>query len=317
MKLQTVCLIGGSGFLGRHVAHLLAEQAVRTRIPTRHRERAKQDLIVLPTADVIEADVNDPAELARVVGGCDAVVSLAGILHEQHRGDFARVHVNLPRKIVDACREAGVRRLVHVSALQASHDAPSEYLRSKAGGEQQVRVAEASGIRSTIFRPSVMFGREDSFLNLFAKLVRLLPVVALACPKARFQPVFVEDVAQAVVASLNLPDAFDRTYELCGPKVYTLQELVEYVCRLAGVKRMILPLNDRLSYLQARAMEWLPMKLMTRDNYHSMQIDNVCGCAFPGLFGIQPTALEAVAPAYLGGRVPRARLHKLRVRAGR
>jgi uncharacterized protein YbjT (DUF2867 family) len=317
MKLQTVCLIGGSGFLGRHVARRLAGRGVRVRLPTRRRELVKQELIVLPTADVIEADVHDPAQLARLVSGCDAVVSLAGILHERRKGDFTRVHVNLPRKIIDACRESAVRRLVHVSALRASHDAPSEYLRSKAGGEQQVRVGEASGIRATIFRPSVVFGREDSFLNLFAKLARWLPVIALACPKARFQPVFVEDVAQAIVASLGMSDTFEQTYELCGPKVYTLQVLVEYVCRLSGVRRPIIPLNDRLSYLQARAMEWLPLKLMTRDNYYSMQVDNVCGCDFPVLPGFQPTPLEAVAPGYLGGRMPRAKLYKLRVRAGR
>jgi uncharacterized protein YbjT (DUF2867 family) len=317
MKIQSVCLIGGSGFLGRHVAQRLAGRGVRVRIPTRRRELVKQELIVLPTADVIEADVHDPAQLARLVSGCDAVVSLVGILHERRKGDFTRVHVNLPRKIIDACRESAVRRLVHISALRASHDAPSEYLRSKAGGEQQVRVGEASGMRTTIFRPSVVFGREDSFLNLFAKLARWLPVIALACPKARFQPVFVEDVAQAIVASLGMSDTFEQTYELCGPKVYTLQALVEYVCRLSGVSRPIIPLNDRLSYLQAWAMEWFPLKLMTRDNYYSMQVDNVCGCDFQALPGFQPTPLEAVAPGYLGGRVPRARLYKLRVRAGR
>lgn len=316
MKIKSVCLIGGSGFLGRHVAHRLAGRGVRTRIPTRRRERVKAELIVLPTVDVVEADVHQPAALLSLMDGCDAVISLAGILHERARGDFLRVHAELPRKIVDACRVLGIKRLAHVSALRAAHDAPSEYLRSKAGGEQQIRVGEASGIHTTIFRPSVIFGRDDSFLNLFAKLVRFTPVVPLACPDARFQPVFVEDVAQAIVESLETRETFNNSFELCGPNVYRLQELVRYVCRLRGSSRTIVPLSDSMSYLQAWAMEWLPVKLLTRDNYRSMQIDSVCECEFPQILGFAPTALEAVAPGYLS-HARRSRLNRLRVRAGR
>ena len=254
MKVRSVCIIGGTGFVGSHVVQQLAARGIRVRVPTRRRERAKA-LIVLPTVDVVNADVHDPAALDRLVAGSDAVISLAGILHEGRKGDFARVHTELPRKIVDACRERGVRRLMHVSALNAAHDAPSEYLRSKAGGEQQVRVAQASGMRTTIFRPSVVFGREDRFLNLFARLARALPVIALACPKARFQPVYVEDVARVVVESLELPPTYDESFDLCGPAVYTLQELLEYVCKLLQMERPIVPLNDEMSYLQAWLME--------------------------------------------------------------
>ncbi len=316
MRIETVCLIGGSGFLGRHIAHQLAERGVRTRIPTRHRERVKE-LIVLPTVDVIELNVHEPQALSRLVAGCDAAVSMAGILHERSAGDFAKVHTELPRRIVDACRANGVRRLLHVSALKAAHDAPSEYLRTKAGGEQQIRVAEAAAIRATIFRPSVMFGRGDSFLSLFAQLLRWLPAIALACPNARFQPVWVEDVARAIVESLANGATFSASYDLCGPKTYRLQELVEYVGRVTGRLRPIIGLSDRLSYLQAWAMERLPMKLMTRDNIASMQVDNVCDCPFPAVFGFEPTPLESVAPAYLGDHSPRARLHRLRLRARR
>lgn len=316
MKIQSVCVIGGSGFLGGHIVNQLAAQGIDVRVPTRRREHAKA-LIVLPTVDVVNADVHDPATLARMVAGADAVVSLVGILHENRKGDFARVHTELPRKIVDACREQGVRRLVHVSALGAAHDAPSEYLRSKAGGEQQVRVAQASGIRTTIFRPSVIFGRDDSFLNLFACLAQLLPLIALANPKTRFQPIFVEDVARAVVTCLGEPGTFDQSYDLCGQKIYTLQELVEYVCSVLGIERPIIPLSDPLSYLQAWAMEWLPVKLMTRDNYYSMKVDSVCDCAFPGVFGFEPTPMEAVVPLYLAGTAPRARYKWFRYRARR
>jgi len=317
MTLQTVCLIGGSGFLGQHVAHRLSERGVRVRIPTRRRERVKQELIVLPTVDVIEADIHAPQTLGRLVAGCDAVFNLAGILHEKKAGDFSRVHVELPRHIVDACRAQGVKRLLHVSALKAAHDAPSEYLRSKAGGEQQVRVAEASGVRTTIFRPSVLFGRGDSFLNLFARLSAWLPVMVLACPGARFQPVWVEDVAQAMAAAVADSETFGASYELCGPAVYTLRQLAEYVLRVTGRHRAVIGLNPSLSWLQAWAMEWLPGPLLTRDNVASMQLDNVCECAFPGVFGFRPTALESVAPGYLGRVAPRARLNQFRVRARR
>ncbi len=316
MKVRLVCVIGGSGFVGSHVVRQLAARGIRVRVPTRRRERAKE-LIVLPTVDVVNADVHDPATLNRLVGGTDAVISLAGILHAGRAGEFARVHTELPRKIVDACRERGVRRLLHVSALKAAHDAPSEYLRSKAGGEQQIRVAHASAMRTTIFRPSVIFGREDRFLNLFARLAHVLPVIALACPKARFQPVYVEDVARAMVESLELSRTYDQSFDLCGPAVYTLQELMEYVCTLLQIERPILPLNDEMSYLQAWLMEWLPVRLMSRDNYLSMKVDSVCDCAFPDVLGFRPSQLEAIVPLYLAENTPRSRYRKFRLRAGR
>jgi NADH dehydrogenase len=316
MKIQSVCVIGGSGFVGRHVVQELAAAGIRVRVPTRRRERAKT-LIVLPTVDVVNADVHDPQALGRLLAGTDAVINLAGILHEAHKGDFSKVHSELPRRIVDACREQGVQRLLHVSALKAAHDAPSAYLRSKAGGEQQVRVAHASGIHTTIFRPSVIFGPEDRFLNLFAKLAQLLPFIALACPQARFQPVYVQDVARAVVASLCDPRCFDQAYDLGGPRTYTLLQLVEYVCRLRGTDRPVLPLNDGLSWLQAAILEKLPAKLMTRDNLLSMKVDSVCDGPFPEVFGFEPTAIEAVVPLYLGDGSPRARYRWFRYRARR
>ena len=314
MKVRSVCVIGGTGFIGSHVVQQLAARGISVRVPTRRRERAKA-LIVLPTVDVENADVHDSATLERMVAGTDAVISLAGILHQDYAGDFARIHTELPRKIVDACRERGVRRLLHVSALKAAHDAPSEYLRSKAGGEQQIRVAQASGIRTSIFRPSVIFGREDRFLNLFAQLAHALPVIMLASPKARFQPVYVEDVARAIVESLELSRTYDENLELCGPATYTLQELVEYVCRLLQVERPILPLNDEMSHLLAWMMEWLPVKLMSRDNYLSMKVDSVCACPFPEMFGFSPSPLEAVVPQYLLDNTPRARYRWFRFRA--
>jgi len=285
-------ILGGAGFLGRHLAAELARRAVEVTVPSRRRERAKH-LIVLPTVDVVEADVNAPGVLERLAKGRDAVINLVGILH----GNFERAHVELPRAIVAACRAGGVARLLHVSALGAAPDAPSEYLRSKARGEEVV--LGAAGLEATVFRPSVVFGPEDRFLNTFASLARYLPVLALACPHARFQPVYVGDVARAMAEALEKPEARGKRYELCGPREYTLKALVEYACAATGRHRLVLGLSPSLSYLQARLLEWSPGPLMTRDNYYSMQVPNVCAqdCALP--FGLAPTALEAVAPAYL------------------
>lgn len=312
MEINNVCVIGGSGFVGRHICHQLAALGYRVWVPTRDRERAKR-LILLPTVDVVAADIHDPQDLARVVRGSEAVINLVGVLHDGRRQhSFREAHVELARKVVAACRDNGVRRLLHMSALGAAAQAPSAYLRTK--GEAETIVRE-SGLDATLFRPSVIFGRDDTFLNLFAALLRLLPVVVLASPNARFQPVFVEDVAAAFVKSLQDLDAFGKSYDLCGPRVYTLRELVEIVGTLIGRRRPVIGLNDTLSYWQAFAMELLPVKLMTRDNYYSMKVDSVCTCDFP--FGIRPVALEAAAPEWLAQKTPRTRYQRFRNRAGR
>lgn len=312
MEITTVCVIGGSGFIGRHICHQLAARGYRVCVPTRDPERAKE-LILLPTVDVVAADVHDVRALSRVTYGAEAVINLVGVLHQgSGNNSFRQAHVELPRKIVAACGENGVRRLVHMSALNADINGPSAYLRTKGEGEAVVR---ESGLDVTLFRPSVVFGREDSFLNLFASLLRRMPVMVLASPGARFQPVFVEDVAAAFVKSLEDVGSFGKSYDLCGPKVYTLRELIEFAGAATGHSRPIIGLNDTLSYWQAFAMELLPVKLMTRDNYRSMKVDSVCRCDFP--FGIKPAALEATAPAWLAQQTPRTRYRRFRDRAGR
>ena len=315
MKLDKVCVVGGSGFVGRHIVHLLAAQEKKVRVTTRNRERSKE-LIVLPTVDVVQADVHDDAQLEQMLEGMDAVINLVGILHEERSGDFQRVHVELPQRIARTCERLGIPRLVHMSALNADVNGPSVYLRSKGEAEAALK-NRAKAPAVTIFRPSVIFGREDKFLNLFAKLLRFFPVLFLACPNARFQPVFVEDVARVFVDSLAKLETFGQSYDLCGPKVYTLRELVKYMATLTGRHRPIIGLSDRLSYLQAWSMEFLPVKLMTRDNYYSMRIDSVCDCAFPEIFGFQPAALEAAVPLYLTGGTPRGRYRWFRYKAGR
>lgn len=313
MKINNVCIIGGSGFVGKHIANLLTTREINLRIPTRHRERAKE-LLVLPTAEVVETNVHDDAALDRLLAGMDAVINLVGILH----GDFRTAHVELPRKIAAACTRNGIARLLHMSALKAGVDRPSEYLRTKGEGE---RIVMTSGLMTTTFRPSVIFGPGDSSLNLFARLARWLPVLPLASPDAKFQPIFVENVAHAFAASLENPNTFGQSYDLCGPKCYTLRQLVEYAAHVTGHNPTIIGLNDGLSYLQALMMEFLPGKLMTRDNYYSMKVDSICGSGnhnnLVEVWGIRPTALEEVAPLYLANRMPRERYDRFRHRAGR
>ena len=293
MNIKSVCVLGGTGFVGRHIVRLLCAQEVAVRIPTRSADKARQALTSLP-AEIVPADVHDAAQLARLFEGMDAVINLVGILHEQGRQTFQRVHVDLPRKVIEAARIAGVERLLHMSALNAAPDGPSAYLRSK--GEAEMAV-QAGGLQTTLFRPSVIFGAGDHFLNMFAKLARWVPVLPLACADAKFQPVWVENVAQAYLHSLNDASSIGQRYDLCGPQVYRLRELVMFAAACRGRHPLIVPLPNAVAYLQASVMEWLPVKLMTRDNFHSMQQDNVCNCAFP--FGITPASLEDIAPQYL------------------
>lgn len=319
MKVESVLVVGGSGFIGRHVLNVLASRGIRAVVPTRRRERAKH-LILLPTVDVVEADVNAPGVLEDLARGCDAVINLVGVLHSRKAAagasigeDFRQAHVELPQHIVNACRVAGVKRLVHMSALGAAADAPSEYLRSKAEGEAVVLAA--SDLAVTVFRPSVVFGPEDEFLNMFACLARFSLVLPLACPDARFQPVYVGDVAQAFARCLEERDAAGRSYDLAGPREYSLREIAEYACRLGGHRRLVIGLGHGLSTLQAAVLENLPGRMLTLDNLRSMSVPSVSQAPLP--FGIAPTAMEAVVPLYLAHAAPRERLGTLRHKANR
>ena len=318
MYPRKVLIVGGSGFVGSAVASRLAAAGVALVVPTRRRERARH-LLPLPTIEVVEADVFDPPTLARLMAGVDAVVSLVGVLHspsgQPYGPAFARAHVELPTRLVAAARAAGVRRIVHVSALGADANGPSEYQRSKAAGEAAIR-AGAPDVAWTLLRPSVIFGPGDSFLNLFAGLVRAFPLMPLGGAKARFQPVYVGDVAEVVAEALARADAVGQVYEMAGPRVYTLQQLVEYVGRLTHCRRPVIPLPEGLAMLQAAALECLPGPLMSRDNVRSMRADNVAS-GEPQPFGLTPTALEAVAPGWLGTAGPRAFYYPFRRHARR
>jgi NADH dehydrogenase len=320
MRDKTVVVFGGSGFIGSHLVAQLAAEGVRVLVPTRRYESGKH-LLTSPHVEVIEADMYDDAVLRELVAGRDAAINLVGLLHSR-RGtpwgpDFQRAHVELPRKIVDACALAGVPRYLHMSALGADRNGPSMYQRSKAEGEVMAR--SHPQVAATIFRPSVVFGPEDKFLNVFARMQRRLPVVPLACADATFQPVYVGDVAAAFTRALDNPKTRHLVFHLGGPQIYTLAELVRLAGRYSHHERPILELPPFLGYLQALFFELLPGKpLMSRDNLDSMKVDNVIDPAIQALtadtLGIKLTALEAVAPHYLA---PTERLDQFRARAGR
>ena len=319
--MKKVLVLGGTGFVGRHVCEKMAQLQCRVTVPTRRRRNA-QHLQTLPLVDVLEADVHDTAALTAILAGVDAVVSLVAILHGT-QAQFERPHVQLPTTLAAACRAAGVRRVVHVSALGASADSPSMYQRSKAAGEA---VLKAADLDLTLIRPSVIFGAEDKFLNTFASLQSVFPFVPLASAVARFQPVWVEDVASAITACLQSTDhsTLGPTYEACGPDVFTLKELVELAGRYAGINhgqgRPVFGLPDVLGRLQARLMELAPGEpLMSRDNLAAMQTDNVASGQGHDLsdLGITTASLAAIAPTYLGARGLRSGLTAKRKTAGR
>ena len=340
--MKRILLLGGTGFVGRSVCDKLVERSGgagdRIVVPTRNPARARH-LQLLPTVQLERADVHDEAQLRRLVEGADAVVNLVAILHGSDKA-FERVHVELPRKLAAACQAAGVRRVVHVSALgvgtpgvggaqgdgtprapgtplasPAHTTEPSRYLRSKAAGEAVLRGA---GLDLTVLRPSVIFGEHDRFLNLFATLQAVFPFVPLGGAQARFQPVWVQDVAGAIVRCLTDPATIGQTFECAGPDVYTLRQIVQAAGRWSGHPRRVFCLPDALARAQALLMEWLPGEpLMSRDNIDSMRVANVASGTLPGLsaLGINAASLESVAPAYLAPGQGIARLD--RWRAGR
>jgi uncharacterized protein YbjT (DUF2867 family) len=312
--MPTLLILGGTGFVGRAVCEALVRRhgaaGLRLRVPTRRLAHASA-IQHLPLVDLVQADVHDPLALTQLVAGCDAVINLVAVLHGDAR-QFERVHVQLPRRLAAACQAQGVRRLLHVSALGVSEEAPSLYLRSKAQGEAAL---QAAALDLTLLRPSVIFGAQDRFLNLFARLQALAPVVPLAGATARFQPVWVEDVAAALVACLDQTQTIGQTLELAGPEVLTLAQLVQLAGRLSGHQRAILPLPPALAQLQARLMELAPGEpLMSRDNLASMRVPNVATGRLPGLawLGISPASVRAIAPQYLGRAQGCARLDPLR-----
>ncbi|MDR2154733.1 MAG: complex I NDUFA9 subunit family protein [Burkholderiaceae bacterium] len=316
---QSVLILGGAGFVGCQLVEQLQRRGVWVTVVTRHFEAARR-VLHQPRVRVVMADITDDfSTLTTLVAAHDAVVNLVAILHGD-QAQFEHVHIELPRRIALACAQAGGRRLVHVSALGATADGPSMYQRSKADGEAVLNQAARDGaLGLTVLRPSVIFGTGDRFLNLFAQLQKLLPIVPLAGAAARFQPVWVRDVAQAIAICLQERATIGRTYEACGPEFWRLRELVRAAGQWAGVRggrgRPVFALPQTLGRLQALALEWMPgPTLMSRDNLASLAVDNVASGLLPGLtaLGIAPAPLSTVGPLILGRNSPQARMDAYR-----
>ncbi len=301
MRHDSILVIGGSGFIGSHIVAQLAATGRRVIVPTRRPHRTRH-LTVLPTVQLVEADVYDPRALDRLVQRADAVINLVGVLHSSSGTPwgpaFEHAHVELPRRLVAACQRKGITRFLHMSALGADEHGPSMYQRSKAAGEKII--SSATDLEVTTFRPSVVFGPEDKFLNMFAQLQAVLPVLALGGVQTKFQPVFVGDVAQAFVQALENIDTIGQIYELVGPTVYSMKELLHLAGVYSGHPRPVIELPAALARIQAFLLEHVPGgPIMSRDNLDSMKVDNVATGRHFTPPAWQPTPLEAVAPRYL------------------
>jgi len=308
-----VVLLGATGFVGHHVLPRLSADGHECLALSRYLMSCR-DLSIIPRVELRQTDVYDPEKLAGAFSGADAVINMVGILNESGRRGkgFHKAHVELAERVIEACRSAGVSRLVQVSALNAGRGR-SHYLRSK--GQAEERIRQATDIDSTILQPSVIFGAGDSFFIRFAGLLRLAPMLPLACPDARMQPVWVGDVAAVVAACLSDDSTIGETLVLVGPRAYSLRELVEFTAHTIGRKARIVGLPDALSRLQGWLMDWVPGKPFSTDNYLSLQTDNTSDENCLPRFGIRPRSIESVVPGYLRTSPRQQRLATFRQRA--
>ncbi len=301
MSLGMVTVFGGSGFVGRNLVRLLARTGAEIRVAVRDPEQA---LFLKPFGDVgqvtpVQSNLRSEESVRASVQGADAVVNLVGILFKSGRQSFEAVHHEGAARVARIAAAEGVTRFVQMSAIGASEDSPAEYARTKAKGEKAV-VQALPG--ASIVRPSIIFGPDDNFFNQFALMAKFLPALPLiGGGLTRFQPVYVGDVASAIVKCLEDPATDGNIYELGGPSIYTFKELLEYVLEQTGRKRLLMPLPWAIAKLQGAFFEMLPRPLLTRDQVRLLQTDNVVGEDALTLadLGISPTAVEAVVPDYL------------------
>jgi len=315
-----ITIYGGSGFIGRHVVQAIAKTGARMRVAVRRPELA---LHLQPLGDVgqinaVQANVRFPDSLLAAADGADAVINLVGILFPTGKQTFKAVQDEGTRHVAEAARAAGAKALVHVSAIGASRDALSVYARTKAAGEASVRDVYPDAV---ILRPSIVFGPEDDFFNRFAKLARIAPALPLiGGGKTRFQPVFAGDVAKAVIAGLTGRAEAGAPYELGGPEVLTLKEVMERVLTYTMRKRLLVPVPFWLAKLKGAFLQLLPNPLLTLDQVRLLQTDNVVseaaikvGRTLEGL-GIEPVAVAAIVPGYLEQFRPRGQFSQYRPR---
>ena len=317
--MRNIAIVGGTGFVGRHIVNRLSNSGQWTiKLFTRRREKHR-DVLVLPNVQLITDSIHDQDKLNQHFEHCDVVINLVGILNEKGRDGegFRQAHVNLTQKVVNACQANGVKRLLHMSALNAdAKEGKSHYLRTK--GEAEDLAHSAQNISVTSFRPSVIFGRGDTFLNTFATMMQV-PSYLFMLPSghAKFAPIWINDVVDAMLATIDNPASYGQRYNLCGPKVYTLQEIVQYVARVLGKKRLVMPLSNKLSSITASIMEFVPTKPYSKDNYLSAQVDSICSENHLAELGVTAHTMESIVPRYFNQPTYRTRYSKIRCQAGR
>ncbi len=304
MLIKKIAILGGTGFVGQSLCNRLSKDGYKLKVPTRNREYNRDNLILLPNLELIETDIHNSDDLKELLIDCDAVINLVGILNEKRNNGkgFRKVHVELVKNLISICKVHGIRRILQISALGAdAKNGKSFYLKTKGEAEKLLR-SNSVGIKTTILKPSVIFGKKDSFFNRFAKLLKICPFFfPLACYKTKFSPIYVLDVVEMIAKSINDPNSYNKSYQLCGPKTYSLKNLISFTSETLDLKCVIIPLNNALSYFQARVFDFLPNKPFSTDNYLSAQTDSICECNDLFRYNIKPTAIEDIVPQYLAG----------------
>lgn len=319
MEKTTICILGGTGFVGQQLAARLVSLGYQVLVPSRHPERHRE-VLVLPDAQLKRANIHNQDELKGIFSGVDIVINLVGILNEKGNDGlgFQHVHVDLTRKVIEACKQTGVHRLLHMSALNADVNGPSYYLCSKGKAESEVLGAESEQLHVTCFRPSIIFGPGDGLFNRFATLLRMTPFVfPLACAESLISPVYIGDVVDAYSNALENEESFGQTYDLCGPDRFSLKQIVEYTSQQLGKYHLVISLSPGMSCVQARMLEFIPGKPFSRDNYASLQIDSVCSTNGLDELGIHPTAVDSIVPGYLAQQSTRGSYDKYRQQANK
>ena len=309
MNIKRIAILGGTGFIGTSLCNRLSSEGYHLRVLTRDRESNRKDLIVLPNLELVQIDIHSPERLHAWLAACDAVINLVGILNERNKGDFERIHFGLTENLLHVCVEHDIRRYLQLSSLHASPSGTSRYLQTK-GLADQLLHDNSHGIKVTSFHPSVIFGRDDKFLNQFASLLKWLPILPLACHRSCLAPLYILDLVEMMTRSLTDPLSFGRRFNLCGAQNFTLAELVRYTRSQTRAHCLLLPLNNFLSRMEAYYFDGIGGVLnllgidkpFSMDNYLSLQQDSVCEPNDFSFYNISPASIESVMPRYLAGK---------------
>ena len=311
-KIDKIVILGGSGFIGAQLATKLSSMAEKIIIPTRDIE-SNQGLKMIPNLEIIHLDAKDDRSVNLLFDKSDLVINTIGILNEfDQDNSFDNIHYQLTKKISNSLRQNQVKRYLHISSLNADAKSSGKYLKSKGKAEDYLLSETSSFCNVTIFRPSIVFGENDSFFNKFATLLKIFPIFPLACPNSKFMPVYVEDLTDYMISTINNVKTYKQSIDVTGPNEYTFRELIEHTLTALNIRRIIIPLNSFLSRIQARVFENLPGKLFTMDNYESLQIDSCSDKGFKG-----SSSVEDIIPQYLNIKLKHKRFEKLRKKSGR